>query len=287
MTDAQEISVGEILASARKKKRLRYKKLSSELNIDEIYLIALEEGNFDLIPGGEAYVKGFIRSYAKKLDLNPDDVIDNYLSSRKGSLKATKKLSPKDQINNNPKNLPKIGLIATFSIIFLLFLGVIFREYESDNQKVTNTVEISTTITSNDSNEMHDESTLLIFKPDENQSSESTGDLITAINSDLDSQASALPLEETPLNRIDIKVYGDCWLEVFNENKRMIYNLAKEGDEFVLNESKVKIIAGNFKNVEVSFNDKIVNLEDYANTKQVSCIVLPSGDCSDFRTADS
>ena len=287
MTDAQEISVGEILASARKKKRLRYKKLSSELNIDEIYLIALEEGNFDLIPGGEAYVKGFLRSYAKKLDLNPDDVIDNYLSSRKGSLKATKKLSPKDQINSNPKNLPKIGLIATFSIIFLLFLGVIFREYESDNQKFTNTVETSTTITSNDSNEMHDESTLLILKPDENQSSESTGDLITAINSDLDSQASALPLEETPLNRIDIKVYGDCWLEVFNENKRMIYNLAKEGDEFVLNESKVKIIAGNFKNVEVSFNDKIVNLEDYANTKQVSCIVLPSGDCSDFRTADS
>ena len=287
MTDAQVISVGEILASARKKKRLRYKKLSSELNIDEIYLIALEEGNFDLIPGGEAYVKGFLRSYAKKLDLNPDDVIDNYLSSRKGSLKATKKLSPKDQINSNPKNLPKIGLIATFSIIFLLFLGVIFREYESDNQKVTNTVETSTTITSNDSNEMHDESTLLILEHDENQSSESTGDLITAINSDLDSQASALPLEETPLNRIDIKVYGDCWLEVFNENKRMIYNLAKEGDEFVLNESKVKIIAGNFKNVEVSFNDKMVNLEDYANTKQVSCIVLPSGDCSDFRTADS
>lgn len=287
MTDAQVISVGEILASARKKKRLRYKKLSSELNIDEIYLIALEEGNFDLIPGGEAYVKGFLRSYAKKLDLNPDDVINNYLSSRKGSLKATKKLSPKNQINSNPKNLPKIVLIATFSIIFLLFLGVIFREYESDNQKVTNTVETSTTITSNDSNEMHDESTLLILKPDENQSSESTGDLITAINSDLDSQASALPLEETPLNRIDIKVYGDCWLEVFNENKRMIYNLAKEGDEFVLNESKVKIIAGNFKNVEVSFNDKMVNLEDYANTKQVSCIVLPSGDCSDFRTADS
>jgi cytoskeleton protein RodZ len=287
VTDAQEISVGEILASARKKKRLRYKKLSSELNIDEIYLVALEECNFDLIPGGEAYVKGFLRSYAKKLDLNPDDVIDNYLSSRKGSLKATKKLSPKNQINSNPTNLPKIVLIATFSIIFLLFLGVIFREYESDKQKVTNTDETSTTITSNDSNEMHDESTLLILKPDENQSSESTGDLITAINSDLDSQASALPLEETPLNRIDIKVYGDCWLEVFNENKRMIYNLAKEGDEFVLNESKVKIIAGNFKNVEVSFNDKMVNLEDYANTKQVSCIVLPSGDCSDFRTADS
>ena len=113
---------------------------------------------------------------------------------------------------------------------------------------------------------MDKEINLLILKPNENQFTKTTGDLITTINNDLDSNISALPLEETPLNRIDIKVYGDCWLEVFNENKRMIYNLAKEGDEFVLNESKVKIIAGNFKNVEVSFNDKILNLEDYANT---------------------
>lgn len=287
MTDAQDISVGQILASARKKKRLRYKKLSSELNIDEIYLVALEEGNFDLIPGGEAYVKGFLRSYAKKLDLNPDDVIDNYLSLRKGSLTVAKKLSPKDQINSNPKNLSKIGFIATFSIIFLLLLGIIFREYESDNQAVTDTIETSTTITSNDSNETDYESNLLVLTPNENQSSESNGDLIKDISNDLDSQVSALHSEETPLNRIHIKVYGDCWLEVFNENKRVIYKLSKEGEEFTFNESKVKIIAGNFKNVEVSFNDKIVNLEDYANINQVSCIVLPSGDCSDFRTADN
>ena len=62
------------------------------------------------------------------------------------------------------------------------------------------------------------------------------------------------------------------------------------GEELITFEElilKVKIIAGNFKNVEVSFNDKMISLEDYANTKQVSCIVLPSGDCSDFRTADS
>ena len=78
MTDLGDISVGRTLSAARKKKRLRYKKLSSELNIDESYLIALEEDNFELIPGGEAYVKGFLRSYAKKLDLNPDEIIQIY-----------------------------------------------------------------------------------------------------------------------------------------------------------------------------------------------------------------
>ena len=67
MNEPKEISVGEILSSARKKKRLRYKKISSELNIEESYLIALEEENYSFIPGGEAYVKGFLRSYSKKL----------------------------------------------------------------------------------------------------------------------------------------------------------------------------------------------------------------------------
>ena len=43
MTDLGDISAGRALSAARKKKRLRYKKLSSELNIDESYLIALEE----------------------------------------------------------------------------------------------------------------------------------------------------------------------------------------------------------------------------------------------------
>ena len=103
MTDLGDISVGRTLSAARKKKRLRYKKLSSELNIDESYLIALEEDNFELIPGGEAYVKGFLRSYAKKLDLNPDEIIQIYSSGReKISDKTSSDLSlqlKKDNIN--------------------------------------------------------------------------------------------------------------------------------------------------------------------------------------------
>ena len=282
MTDAQGISVGEILASARKKKRLRYKKLSSELNIEEFYLVALEESNFDLIPGGEAYVKGFLRSYAKKLDLNPDDVINKYLSSTEGYSKAAKKSAQKDQINSYLKKYPRIGFLTAFSITFLLLLVIIFLVYESDDQEVINTIETTATITLNGLDETDNASNILSPKRIENQSSEFTSDPTIAVNNDTYFEVNALDPKKTPLNKIHIKVYGDCWLEVFNENKRMIYKLSKEGEEFVFNESKVKIIAGNFKNIEVSFNDKMVSLEDYANVNLVSCILLPLGDCSDF-----
>ena len=99
MGDSKEISIGERLSSARKKKRLRYKKLSSELNIEESYLIALEEENFHLIPGGEAYVKGFLRSYSKKLNLDPDEIITQYTELNYELRKNIIRTSSNDNLN--------------------------------------------------------------------------------------------------------------------------------------------------------------------------------------------
>ena len=73
----------------------------------------------------------------------------------------------------------------------------------------------------------------------------------------------------------------------FSEKERLLYILAKAGEEYIFEEDRLKIIAGNFKNIEISFNDKIQNLEDYANKINVSCIVLPTGNCSEFRTPNS
>ena len=102
MTDLGDISVGRTLSAARRRKDYVIK-LSSELNIDESYLVALEEDKFELIPGGEVYVKGFLRSYAKKLDLNPDEIIQIYSSAReKISYKSSGDLSlqpKKDNLN--------------------------------------------------------------------------------------------------------------------------------------------------------------------------------------------
>ena len=79
----------------------------------------------------------------------------------------------------------------------------------------------------------------------------------------------------------------ECWLEVFSDNERLLYRLSQAGEEYAFNEERLKLIVGNFKNVQVSFNDKIVNLSDNANTNKVSCIVFPLGECSEFKPADN
>ena len=121
MNEPKVISVGETLSSARKKKRLRYKKLSSELNIEESYLIALEEENYSFIPGGEAYVKGFLRSYAKKLNLDPEIIIKAFVASKGTSLK--KNTSPRPQLRKYSK------LRLRFISIFILIIAILIFMY--------------------------------------------------------------------------------------------------------------------------------------------------------------
>ena len=61
---------GHLLKEARKKKRRRYRKLSSELGIPEKYLIALEEDNYSSM-AGPTYVKGYLRAYSCLLYTSP------------------------------------------------------------------------------------------------------------------------------------------------------------------------------------------------------------------------
>ena len=69
---------GQLLSEARKKRRLRYKRLSTELNIPEKYLQALEEEDYGVMPGGDPYIKGYLRAYAKKLGIDPDFIVERY-----------------------------------------------------------------------------------------------------------------------------------------------------------------------------------------------------------------
>ena len=279
MTDLEDISVGEILSTARKRKRLRYKKLSNELNIDEVYLVALEEENYQFIPGGDAYVKGFLRSYAKKLDLSPDEIVARYVASQ-----ASKSINLSTKKVDQKRNTIRFYIVSFFVSLFLLILYYSFSSLVVESPLKEGKVnDKSTTVQSIEQTEEQSmenldlEDSIDVLTSSEGSKFEFDLEVSEPIQLGVDADDSAK--ESLTL----ITLYNDCWLEVFTENERLLYKLARAGEQFVFKEEKLKIIVGNFKNIEISFNDKIVNLGNYANKNQVSCIVIPGGDCSEFR----
>lgn len=70
-------TVGEILKNAREKKGLTIESLEKKTRIVSRYIEALENNEFDKLPG-EIYVKGFIKTISDKLLLDSDKVLERY-----------------------------------------------------------------------------------------------------------------------------------------------------------------------------------------------------------------
>lgn len=70
-------TVGEILRNERENKGLSVKDVATATSIRALYIEAIEEGNYTVIPG-EVYVKGFIRNYANFLELNGPEMVGLY-----------------------------------------------------------------------------------------------------------------------------------------------------------------------------------------------------------------
>ncbi|WP_157151773.1 helix-turn-helix domain-containing protein [Brachyspira sp. SAP_772] len=116
-------TIGQILKNAREKKGLTIEELASSTYIIPKFIKALEDEQFDLLPG-EIYVKGFIKNISDKLSLDSDAMIERYnlqknenkfeedlsksrkfkiVPKKKESKSEAKKEEIKETNNENPK----------------------------------------------------------------------------------------------------------------------------------------------------------------------------------------
>ena len=75
---AGTMSFGEELKRERELREISLREVSEATKISMKFLQAIEENQFDLLPGGVFNV-GFIRSYAKYIGVDDDEMVNNYL----------------------------------------------------------------------------------------------------------------------------------------------------------------------------------------------------------------
>lgn len=120
-------TVGEILRAEREKKGLSIKDIETATSIRALYINAIEEDNYTIVPG-EVYLKGFIRNYANYLGLDGQQMVDIYRQNQPGanvsSQTATPARSKPKKNEPSPDNSPPkpaMGgkwLIAGFLVLF-------------------------------------------------------------------------------------------------------------------------------------------------------------------------
>lgn len=72
---------GPWLRRQREIRQIELQEIADRTKISVRYLRAMEQDRFDLLPGA-VFTRGFLREYARYVGLNPDEVVNFYLSTR-------------------------------------------------------------------------------------------------------------------------------------------------------------------------------------------------------------
>lgn len=116
--------VGEVLAETRERQRIPLEKVSQATRIRTEFLLALERNQFELLPA-EPFVKGFIRSYARYLGLDPETILALLRRDFKAGEKG--KIVPRQFIKSitRKKNWigPHLTAIISVSVVVLIIVS--------------------------------------------------------------------------------------------------------------------------------------------------------------------
>lgn len=78
------MTVGERLREARERQKVTLRAIAAKTNISVRFLDAIEKNQFDKLPGG-IFTRGFIRSYASQVGLDPDAAVAHFLTDVPGA----------------------------------------------------------------------------------------------------------------------------------------------------------------------------------------------------------
>lgn len=120
--------IGDTLREARIRRGLSIKDVEHGTKIRTKYLQALEDEDFEVIPG-PTFVKGFMRTYAEFLGLDSDQLVDEYRSrfETQPDPHQIRPLETKGRPRTgSPRRQPNhvlVGIAALIAIIALLWFG--------------------------------------------------------------------------------------------------------------------------------------------------------------------
>ncbi|WP_405102058.1 helix-turn-helix domain-containing protein [Oceanobacillus sp. FSL H7-0719] len=177
------MDVGARLKEARLAKGLSLDSLQDTTKIQKRYLVAIEEGNFNILPG-KFYARAFIKEYANAVGIDPNELLEEHKeeipkSEEESEIQYTRVERSRKENSNDRSGavfsvLPKI-------IVILLIIGIIGAAIWF----------ISQSNSSDEPTEIEDsEGPVVIKNPDDNNSASGSNDESNESDSDAEENTS-------------------------------------------------------------------------------------------------
>lgn len=119
--------LGNTLSRARRARAITLEDVERDTHVSRRYLQALENEDFSIFPA-PVYARGFLRTYARYLGLNAEELLRIFPSAD-----LTVDITPLPSVSRPPEQLINVNwLVAGLVAIFLLGAGLLLLQTDSD-----------------------------------------------------------------------------------------------------------------------------------------------------------
>lgn len=241
------VTPGDLLRAARERLGYSPREMADRLNWMPAYVTAVEENRFDALRG-DAFVRGYLRAYARQVDLSEDDIVHAYdaLQPAGRDARDSKEANGAGVSGSGPGLTILVGIV----VALLVVAGLWWSQEEPSQGKTRPAATPVETAAAAPPAQLPETTSEVEVEPEPEPSESSVeiaAETVADVDTDADSDAGAdseptLALVEAPaveddseLSLLEFSFKGDCWVEVRDGNATLIYaDLRADGDEFRL-----------------------------------------------------
>ncbi|WP_268482064.1 cell shape determination protein RodZ [Bacillus atrophaeus] len=280
--------LGIRLKEAREEKAMSLDDLQAATKIQKRYLTALEEGNYDIIPGS-FYVRAFIKQYAEAVGLDSDQLFEEFkkdipntyhddVSEKLSGMKSQREL-PKPAskaLEVLPTILVIAGVLVVIAIIYVvvqLTMNKSNDQSDAASKKAVTQSESKYEIpkdstlkdnkkSSSETDSKKDTKTSSAKKDDEKKSD--SGKLSIKATG---TEGSATTYEVSGADKIELELAASdsAWIRVRDENSSSLKEgILKKGETYkkdITDQKQVDIRTGYAPNLKIKINGEVLSYE--------------------------
>lgn len=245
MTAVGKSKLGTYLREARESRGISLSQASNGTRIIQRYLVALENGDFNHLPG-DVYARGFIRNYAQYLQLPADELIELYRAER-GASTPIQVIPAAVPPRNRTIFVPSIWAVMLVVMAIVVLGYVVFNALGLTNPNSTS-IAIGATSTS---------PIIATPQPLPTATTAPTNPDGSTVNPQPEPTAAPSPTQAAPI-QVQVKVLDSIsWVQVYVDGQLRLEGIQQVGwTEVFLAQQVVQIKAGNAGAVEVTFNNQ-------------------------------
>lgn len=278
--------------------------LQAATKIQKRYLLAIEQGNYDIIPG-KFYVRAFIKQYAEAVGLNPEQLFEEFRKDVPSTYndEVSDKLSNIKPQRELPKPASKVlellptiliigGILVVIAIIYVIVQAVNQDSGQKNNQTAPQKSESKYEV-SEDSSLAKDQKKKEKASSDDKENTSKKDDS-SKDDSSKDDEAVSLKATNTEGSTTTYEVSGAdemeltisasqaSWLRVRDESGKVLkMGELKDGESFKtdLSElSQIDIRLGNATGIDIKVNDETLKYElDPKDTMTQNIVIVNKG----------